>query len=303
MDYDNPQFIAAVKKVFLNALKQQESTNEHCQTNAEQSNGPRRVINAELTTPEPITVHTKSQDEKSNWQKVKTAAEIIGIAAAIFYAYTAVRQWREMISARNQTSAIFEESKRQFKDTLEQMRGQTEAQQDTADAAVRAYKVQSSPWVTPAEVRLIERDQFWRFIRIKTVTFNDGSTPALNVKIMHADVVFDKKYIDESDFKKYEHFTEEAWKWHAGSVGIIPPHRSWETPDDYTLPLSTVQAERMRRGGYWFFVIVIVRYEDIFHDTWYTTVCERLDRNAFAVCNVHNFIKEIPPNAKNSNQK
>ena len=108
MDYDNPQFIAAVKKV----VQSQKIAHEQEQSSEEDPKGPRQSIHAELTTQVPLVVHTKSADKLNNWQKAKTAMEIIGIAAAILYAYIAVRQWREMISARHQNQPSVEAATR-----------------------------------------------------------------------------------------------------------------------------------------------------------------------------------------------
>jgi hypothetical protein len=182
MDYDNPQFIAAVKNIvrhLFDALKQDKPADKHAETNAEQNNRPRRVISAELATPVPITVHTKSKDKKTNWDKAKTTVEIIGIAAAVFYAYMAVRQWRELIYARHQTNTIFEENKRQFKDTLEQMKGQTKAQQDAVTAARESLEVSQRAYL----IVDLDKAEFANK-KVMLLVKNVGHIPPSNIRVV-----------------------------------------------------------------------------------------------------------------------
>lgn len=169
MEYDSPLFIAAIKKIvrnFLNSLKQQQqSANEHQQAGTEQNNRPRRVVSAELATPVPITVHTKSQDNKSNWDKVKTAMEIIGILAAIIYAGIAALQLREI---RKQTNSAGIYARGVRRDAAEELLlGQ------------RQLQIDQRAWIGIKEiVAVIDTSKPFN---IDNVITNFGKTPAFDV--------------------------------------------------------------------------------------------------------------------------
>ena len=106
MNYDNPQFIAAVRKIISDSLsadpkiesdKTQENPSNECQA-------PIAAV-AELRTQIPIRVHTKADDTKPErvWKWIKGVLEVFGILAVIIYTILANKQWHEMISARHQT--------------------------------------------------------------------------------------------------------------------------------------------------------------------------------------------------------
>lgn len=155
MEYDNPQFIAAIKKIVSRMFEQSgqaQSSNVQDDSENEHQRMEPRIVRAELATPVPISIKNEPQDRHPNWQRAKTIAEILGIAAAIYYGYIATRQWKEMISARHQNeraviaaqraadtaASALQENKRQFKDTLTEIQKQTKAQKDAAGASLIA---------------------------------------------------------------------------------------------------------------------------------------------------------------------
>jgi hypothetical protein len=78
------------------------------QSQTEQSDRPRRIIRTELATPEPITVHTKSKGKQSNWQRVKTIAEIIGILLNIETLNTSIAFVTHWQAADTKRSPLFD---------------------------------------------------------------------------------------------------------------------------------------------------------------------------------------------------
>ncbi|MFZ1010742.1 MAG: hypothetical protein WAN65_28135 [Candidatus Sulfotelmatobacter sp.] len=104
MDYDNPQFIAAIKKIvkrIVASSEKQEARNKDRQSQTEQSDRPRRIIRTELATPEPITVHTK-------WQRVKTIAEIIGVLLSFETLNTSIAFVTHWQAADTKRSPLFD---------------------------------------------------------------------------------------------------------------------------------------------------------------------------------------------------
>jgi hypothetical protein len=95
---------------------------------------------------------SSEQTKNSNQFRVTTAISALTLLAVTIYAYYAALQWCEMKKAADasakasQTAACaLEENRRQFKDTLIQMQGQTTAQNDSASAswaAANAMKAQ-----------------------------------------------------------------------------------------------------------------------------------------------------------------
>jgi hypothetical protein len=112
MDYDNPQFTAAVKKVMRNFIApepQVYADDTQDNANDERDNTPITTV-SELRTQIPIRVKTETEESKPEriWKWVKGALEVLGILAVIFYTVLANKQWHEMISARHQTQRAVE---------------------------------------------------------------------------------------------------------------------------------------------------------------------------------------------------
>lgn len=94
---------------------------------------------------------------------------IISLATLLvigFYTYYAARQWHEMkraadasATAANTAACALDESRRQFKDTLDQIKAQTTAQQGAANAAKSAadtaagqLELSERPWLRIKDV-------------------------------------------------------------------------------------------------------------------------------------------------------
>jgi hypothetical protein len=156
-----------------------------------------------------VPVYEKSQRDKEyeQGQRMLCAAWITGIAtvlafaAASIYACIAKGQLDQMIEATKQTkrsadiaACAMRENQRQFNDTLEQMKAQTNSQGVAAEAAIsasntaaRQLEVAQRPWVTiknsgsPGNLAF-DKDGNAN-ITFHFVLSNSGQSPAVNVSI------------------------------------------------------------------------------------------------------------------------
>lgn len=159
MDYDNPQFVAAVKKianvpleavvdalrVIGNELQQQNATiKEATNSHNERQHSP--SLRAELHVP-PADRYKKEADDarKSIIGIPKMFLEIFGFIVLVAYTTVAAFQWGEMRKATKasadaaETAVIaLDENKWQFRNSLNELRKQTQAQRDSATASLVA---------------------------------------------------------------------------------------------------------------------------------------------------------------------
>jgi len=218
MNYDDPQFIAAVKKIvnrMLNGLRKNQPDNaQHDPAQEDHGDNP-RIISAELRTPVPIRVQNETQDRHPNWNRVKTIAEILGIIAAIGYGYVAIRQWREMISARHQTQHAVETASR------------------SADAADRANMIaqQALESVQRAFVNFPPTPEMAGFnvpndsiLQISIPLENAGNTQAHAVRDRVSLIATTKSLPENYSFPDITGKYGQPWA--ATGAGVIPPKGS-----------------------------------------------------------------------------
>jgi len=157
MDYDNPQFIAAVKKIasaplaaiaaalhaIANGLQHQnEAIKEQTRANQDAQYTQRRVI-TELKAPQAEKYKQETDTAKESFIKWGTLyAEALGIIVVIAYTTVAAFQWREMrkatkasTDAANTAALALAENTRQFNVTFGEIQAQTSATQKAANAA------------------------------------------------------------------------------------------------------------------------------------------------------------------------
>jgi hypothetical protein len=105
MDYDNPQFIAAVKKVLEDSLAQltdglknlEDAVGAHWESDEKRyQTKPVAVTDLRTNVPIPIQNKTKKSVPEWIWIIFKGVLEILGIAAVIAYTYVSYHQWCEM---------------------------------------------------------------------------------------------------------------------------------------------------------------------------------------------------------------
>jgi hypothetical protein len=195
MNYDSPQFIAAVKKVLrdglanltnsLNDLK--DSVSVHWQTD-EKRYQTKPITVADLRTDVPIRVQAETQRSKPEkvWRCIKGALEAAGIIAVVVYTILAYRQWHEMIFARHQTQSAIAVANRSAK-----------AAEESLAESQDAFRKDQRPfvWINPKKPGLGEKqdaENSGLFLLYDTTTqrltwtvhfANFGKTPALNVVV------------------------------------------------------------------------------------------------------------------------
>jgi hypothetical protein len=117
MDKLNQQLLALSKKLHidlkaildvLSRLRkdfegQTQAISAYTNTQQEQRNA-KTVVETELRTPVPISVQAETKERDSNWKKVKTSAEILGIVGALAYAFIAYQTWKEVMRQTDQTA-------------------------------------------------------------------------------------------------------------------------------------------------------------------------------------------------------
>lgn len=156
MDYDSPEFIAAVKKIasapltaIADALRaiadglQQQNAAIKKASDSYQENQHSPSLRAELYVPPSDRYKQEANATRQSIAGVPTIfLEIFGFIVLIAYTTFAAFQWREMrkatkASAEASETAIvaLDENKWQFRQTLKEIERQTKAQQDAADAA------------------------------------------------------------------------------------------------------------------------------------------------------------------------
>jgi hypothetical protein len=233
---------------------------------------------------------------------------IVGVVTLrVFYKQFAEMQAQTKVLTRQAVQASMDSTEASAKiarqleisqDQAEAARASAAAAQDTAATAMRAMKIQSSPWLAAVETQLVARDPSWRSITYKLLMTNTGSSPATNVRTVQAIAVFDKRYITESTIEQYRSVISAAAEL-PGSHGMVLPHQNYDAPET-TIMLTPHQTNAMLAGGNWLFVMAEVTYDDIFDETSVSTVCNRLEGGLFVACNVHNSIRRL---GKRNNQR
>jgi hypothetical protein len=120
MDYVTRQFIVLTKKLRKEVRKALEILHKDSQKQIEaiqearnayeQGHNAPQVLRAELQVPHPIEVETRPKDKKSGREWYKIMVETLTLLGVLAYAAVAVRQWREMISARHQNEKVIQKT-------------------------------------------------------------------------------------------------------------------------------------------------------------------------------------------------
>ncbi len=221
-----------------------------------------RVVRAELSTPVAIGVETKAKERYPIFGLLKTAFEIVGIAAAIGYAFIAYQQWKEM---RATTNAAFR---------------QVEIGRESLAEARESFRVDERAWVGIGEpiktpFKLGSQPYFGFFI------VNTGKTPALNV--WH--VIKAKSYPKGEPFKPvYDPFSKNP------SLTPMFPGAKHSTITTTTHPIYQTDLDHLGSGSDILYVYGIITYMDIFKVRHETHFCEYLLPNLsdFAACKTYN---------------
>jgi len=152
MDYDNPQFVAAVKKVLGDAIAQltdsfkelKDSVSAHWEAD-EKRYQAKPVTITDLRTDVPIRVQTESKHSKpaTVWGYIIGALEACAFLAVIFYTYFAYHQWQEMITANNVSMSNFRRARIDANGQLK------EAMQQTRDVE-KQFQLDQRPYIAIA---------------------------------------------------------------------------------------------------------------------------------------------------------
>jgi hypothetical protein len=176
MDYDNPQFVAAVRKIIHDLFRASEprvNTDEtQHNTDNERDNAPIATV-TELRTQIPIRVQTKTDESKAErvWKWAKGLLEVLGILAVILYTVLANKQWHEMISARHQTQGAIEATTRAT--------GAAEAA--NKDAADR-FRIDQRPYMWIVTPILPAKDPKDGYYTVNIHYKNYGKSPAIKIR-------------------------------------------------------------------------------------------------------------------------
>jgi len=195
-------------------------------TTHENPEPPMGALGSHVPLPSEHNKVTKERrsDQTPGWKYFLEIAAILlaGAVAIIYYRQLGVmsNQLAEMQGSGRQTDQLINLYRQQVAQLTKQAsdthdlaltaKEQAVAAQATATAAqgtaattTQAMKIQASPWVGSTEVKLIAQDPSWNYVTFKMFMANEGSTPAMNIKIVQAIVVLDKRYIAESDLDQY----------------------------------------------------------------------------------------------------
>lgn len=121
MLHDNPQFVAAVRKIISESLGTKSSIDpDQAQqdSNNERDDAPIATV-SELRTEIPIRIETEPEKSKAKriGKVMFSILEVFGILAVIVYTVLANRQWHEMISARHQAEIAIKAAQDTLKET------------------------------------------------------------------------------------------------------------------------------------------------------------------------------------------
>lgn len=174
MDYDNPQFIAAVKRILrdgmahladsLNDLK--DAVHAHWQADAK-SYQTKPISVADLRTDVPISVKTYAQRSTKErvWGLTKGALEIAVAVAVITYTVVSYEQWKELAKANDVAMSNFRRERIDSNEQSKESQKQTAAAQESARAAQRSveltvaqFQIDQRPFISIAEYQLLSPD-------------------------------------------------------------------------------------------------------------------------------------------------
>lgn len=282
MDYDNPQFIAAVKKsanvplaaiadalhAIADGLQQQNAAIKEA-TSASKQGQHTPSFRTELHVPQSDRYKKEASDaRKSIVEFWKIYLEIIGIMVVIAYTTVASFQWWEMGKAtKASTDAAqiaadaLDENKRQFGKMFGEIQKQTGAQLTSARAAGSAAKtaqdtlhVSERAYITDGGVQL---DTAKTVLTLPLI--NSGHIPSGTVETSLYEATFDNTplvpIVPLSSILERKHLITNL-------KSMIPG-----SPFSIAIPIPKVSAESLSQGKQVIIIVGSISYNDGFPDT------------------------------------
>lgn len=276
MDYDNPQFIAAVRKILKDCLTQlsnsfndlKESVSAHWQAD-EKRYQTKPVAVTDLRTDVPISVKTYAQrDTKERiWGVIKGALEVVVAIAVIGYTAISYENWLQQIDATNFAARQTELSRKGLNETRKNF-----VINQRAWVGVWAQLMPRPP-DTPTSVPVDA--VFWR-----VVWKNTGPTPALYAQVTPGVMYKQRDYVIDSDFsEKNQRHLNPNWK--GASHAVVLPNGTGNSP---------TWILRSPEPGKHLFLSGTLTYDDIFRGSHTTTYCQIFDAATQTLedCNIRN---------------
>lgn len=156
MEYDNPQFIDAVKKILRDGVAQvadslkdlKDSVNAHWEAD-EKRYETKQVSVTDLRTDVPIQVQTEPKRSKPEnvWRYIIGTLEAAAFIAIVVYTIVAYHQWQEMMRANDVSMSNFRRARIDANDQLKQAIIATGAAKESAGVARDTLIASDRPWI------------------------------------------------------------------------------------------------------------------------------------------------------------
>jgi hypothetical protein len=270
MDYDNPQFVAAVKKIasapleaiasalhaIANGLHQQNTAiKEAANSYHENQRSPR--LRTELYVPPADRYKKEANDARKSIVGIpKVFLEIFGFMVLVAYTTFAAFQWAEMrkstaasAEASKNAAAALAENTRQFDMMFGEVQAQTTAQGLSAHAANNAvqaaernikaaedsFRDDQRAWIGLEKFDVLQFDSKLPF-KVQFIIRNTGKTPALHAKFGHAFCIYARRPEPPYDII-FPAIKGPCGDYEFQEVGAIPPSAEYHLTGDEGPPL------------------------------------------------------------------
>jgi hypothetical protein len=268
MDYDNPQFVAAIKKILRNLAgetdedKSAGSEQPHAQVEKELSSPVTHELNISDSTIDRIKTPTAHETRREWW---KDFIEVAGIGVLTLYTMFAYFQWKELNTANVNQSAANMNAIAAAAETLRQGRL-------ALNESTKNFRTDERAWVGARfEVAV---DPQSRLIRVGLINGNVGKTYARQVSIFHLShvVVGSKPMTNIAEYLK-TYLKTHPWEQSARAIAIAPGayyeaiNTRQPTPSYFRLIMD---------GKRTIYVFGYVSYLDIFGQSHTTKFCAAL---------------------------
>jgi hypothetical protein len=276
MDYDNPQFLAAVRKIIGDSLKPRVDSDDRKSNPADEGGDAPIAAIAELRTKIPISVKTKADDSKAErvWKWTKGTLEVFGILAVIVYTIVANKQWHEMISARHVATEAIRKTKESSDAQLAQLQSSFVADQ-------RPYL-----WLTndtgPFILMSTSKAPLTNKLGYNYHFMNYGKSPAIKV-LTQGHIILGHNAIKKIALKPFD--TQKG--------GIDPPGKDqFNTAVSDKIITDTTLVNKVNNGDVEFVVSGAMHYFDTAGNDYTSEFClTRSPGGAIGYCDSHNSIK------------
>jgi hypothetical protein len=258
-------------------------------------------IRSELTLPVAVSEYCEAEnkDRKSKWRKIRTGAEIFGVACAFVLAFLTLLTLREI---RTQTASV-----KKSADAAETSANAAKSAAETASEALgdsrKSFVIEQRPYLTaeiPVFVRAPAADQLP--IRVTVYAKNIGRTPA----IKHRTFLDVRRFTPSRNTDRFFNFIEQAFvglrKQANVSSGkyaafvrrdVAPGATPFNTGEDPT-PWTTEELQSLRSGALVLFVTGLFQYTDGFNVAYETEFCYfyfGATPTTWHICDSHNTIQ------------